>query len=124
MFDRYGFQYPVFVIIIFQLIAIGWIYGMHKFSRDFAMVNGFHPHWLLKFLWKFFALFAVSVALIGKGRNERYQSFFQSSPSVYSSSLFSPSMNLDLVYPPWAVSFCAILMASVLIWAPFGKCAR
>ena len=123
MFEKYGFQYPVLLISLFQLIAIGWIHGIHKFSRDFAIVNDFQPYWILKFIWKYLSPLAILVALVGKCVHDGNDDSLFTNPtrSENTFSLFSPCLSPLERYPTWAIILCAAILSSILFWVPLAS---
>ncbi len=66
IFDLYGSVYVLVIAGFFEFVAVGWVHGMHRFSRDFVIVNDFHPFWVFKLFWKYISPIALFAAIVGK----------------------------------------------------------
>ncbi|XP_067875988.1 sodium-dependent neutral amino acid transporter B(0)AT2-like [Heterodontus francisci] len=53
MFDDYSATLPLILVVLFELIAVAWIYGADRFMDDIQVMIGRRPVVLYKYLWKF-----------------------------------------------------------------------
>ncbi|XP_051899023.1 sodium-dependent neutral amino acid transporter B(0)AT2-like [Pristis pectinata] len=53
MFDDYSATLPLIIVVLFELIAVAWIYGTDRFMDDIQAMIGRRPFFLYKYLWKF-----------------------------------------------------------------------
>ncbi|XP_072127770.1 sodium-dependent neutral amino acid transporter B(0)AT2-like isoform X1 [Mobula birostris] len=63
MFDDYSATLPLIIVVLFELMAVAWIYGADKFINDIREMIGDRPFFLYKYLWKFICPI-VMVALL------------------------------------------------------------
>ncbi|XP_067650898.1 sodium- and chloride-dependent glycine transporter 1-like [Haliotis asinina] len=62
LIDWYISALSVILFCFLECVAVGWIYGMDRFSRDITMMLGRPPPIILRFLWCF-VIPAVSLAV-------------------------------------------------------------
>ncbi|XP_071446953.1 sodium-dependent dopamine transporter [Hetaerina americana] len=84
LLDRYAAGYSMLFAVLFESIAVSWIYGIDRFCDDIKMMLGFSPGIYWRVCWKFvaplFLMFIIVYGLIG----------------------YEPLTFGDYVYPVWA----------------------
>ncbi|XP_060705683.1 sodium-dependent neutral amino acid transporter B(0)AT2-like [Hemiscyllium ocellatum] len=53
MFDDYSATLPLIIVVLFELIAVAWVYGADRFMDDIQAMIGHRPVVVYKYLWKF-----------------------------------------------------------------------
>ncbi|XP_034255510.1 sodium-dependent dopamine transporter isoform X1 [Thrips palmi] len=84
LLDRYAAGYSMLFAVLFETIAISWIYGTQRFCDDIKDMIGFAPGIYWRFCWRFaaplFLMFIIVYGLIG----------------------YEPLTYEDYIYPAWA----------------------
>ncbi|XP_046390235.1 sodium-dependent dopamine transporter [Ischnura elegans] len=84
LLDRYAAGYSMLFAVLFESIAVSWIYGIDRFCADIKMMLKFSPGIYWRVCWKFvaplFLMFIIVYGLIG----------------------YEPLQYGDYVYPVWA----------------------
>lgn len=84
LLDRYAAGYSILIAVLFETIAVSWIYGTNRFCDDIRDMIGFYPGIYWRVCWKFvapiFLLFIIVYGLIGH----------------------EPLRYEDYIYPEWA----------------------
>uniref|UniRef100_A0A182QPG6 Transporter n=1 Tax=Anopheles farauti TaxID=69004 RepID=A0A182QPG6_9DIPT len=69
LLDRYAAGYSILIAVLFESIAVSWIYGTERFCNDIKDMIGFAPGIYWRVCWKFvaplFLLFIIIYGLIG-----------------------------------------------------------
>lgn len=69
LLDRYAAGYSILIAVLFETIAVSWIYGTNRFCSDIQDMVGFYPGIYWRVCWKFvapiFLLFIIVYGLIG-----------------------------------------------------------
>ncbi|XP_055320970.1 sodium-dependent dopamine transporter [Sitodiplosis mosellana] len=69
LLDRYAAGYSILIAVLFESIAVSWIYGTNRFCDDIRDMVGFYPgiYWRIcwKFVAPFFLLFIIVYGLFG-----------------------------------------------------------
>ncbi|GMR53236.1 hypothetical protein PMAYCL1PPCAC_23431, partial [Pristionchus mayeri] len=86
--DEYGVTLSVLFIVMCEMIAVCWFYGVRRFSEDIRSMLGFYPGIYWRFTWTFSPV--MIAVLFGI--------------TVYNAN-FSPLEMGDYVYPAWSVYF-------------------
>jgi len=53
VFDDYSVPVPLLIIALFQVIALGWVYGVDRISNDIEYMTGKRPHMFWMLCWKY-----------------------------------------------------------------------
>lgn len=100
LLDKYAAGYSILVAVFFEAIAVSWIYGIKRFSRDIKSMLGFEVGMYWKFCWAFvapiFLLFIIVYGLIS----------------------YEPLTYDDYVYPYWANALGLTIAASSVLCIP------
>lgn len=101
LLDRYAAGYSILLAVLFESIAVSWIYGVDRFCNDIKQMVGFSPGIYWRVCWKFvaplFLLFIIIYGLIG----------------------YEPLSYEDYTYPPWANNLGWIIAGSSMAMIPF-----
>jgi len=84
LLDKYAAGYSILIAVLFEALAVSWIYGTKRFCADIKDMIGFYPgkYWI--YCWKFAApLFLIFIIVCGLINYE-------------------PLSHGDYVYPVWA----------------------
>ncbi|KAL1140203.1 hypothetical protein AAG570_000135, partial [Ranatra chinensis] len=69
LLDRYAAGYSMLFAVLFESIAVAWIYGTERFCNDIKDMIGFKPGFYWRICWKFvaplFLMFIIFYGLIG-----------------------------------------------------------
>lgn len=100
LLDRYAAGYSILIAVLFETIAVSWIYGTNRFCRDIHDMIGITPGIYWRVCWKFvapiFLLFIIVYGLIG----------------------YQPLQYEDYVYPAWANTLGWSIAGSSMIMIP------
>lgn len=84
LLDKYAAGYSILIAVLFETVAVSWIYGVDRFSADIKDMIGFSPGKYWTYCWKFaapvFLIFIIVFGLIN----------------------YEPLSHGDYVYPSWA----------------------
>lgn len=84
LLDKYAAGYSILIAVLFEAVAVSWIYGTNRFCDDIKDMMGFKPgrYWI--YCWKFAApVFLIFIIVFGLVNYE-------------------PLTHGDYVYPFWA----------------------
>ncbi|XP_058458136.1 sodium-dependent dopamine transporter isoform X1 [Malaya genurostris] len=100
LLDRYAAGYSILIAVLFESIAVSWIYGTKRFCGDIQDMIGFAPGIYWRVCWRFvaplFLLFIIIYGLIG----------------------YEPLSYEDYTYPPWANILGWCIAGSSMIMIP------
>uniref|UniRef100_A0A915NMV6 Transporter n=3 Tax=Meloidogyne TaxID=189290 RepID=A0A915NMV6_9BILA len=85
--DDYGVSLSVLFIVMCEMIAVCWFYGIKRFSEDIHVMLGFYPGIYWRICWTCCPVFIGFIFLI----------------SLYSASFMPKQLN-NYTYPWWSVS--------------------
>ncbi|OTF83608.1 Sodium:neurotransmitter symporter-like protein, partial [Euroglyphus maynei] len=91
--DRFAAGYSILFAVLFESIAISWIYGVRRFSQDIKLMVGFEIHWWWKFCWAIMAPFFIMFII------------------VYGLINYEPLKYHDYEYPIW-INYLGLVVAS------------
>ncbi|KAK7096784.1 sodium- and chloride-dependent glycine transporter 1-like [Littorina saxatilis] len=83
--DWYCASFSLMLISFFECFAISWIYGLDRFFKDIALMIGYEPHSIWKFMWRFVT--PVTIVFIW----------------MFSVITLGPVTYGDYHYPSWAI---------------------
>lgn len=79
LLDRYAAGYSILIAVLFETIAVSWIYGTNRFCDDIYDMVGFYPGIYWRVCWKFvapiFLLFIIVYGLFGQ-QPLQYDNYF------------------------------------------------
>jgi solute carrier family 6 amino acid/orphan transporter-like 15/16/17/18/20 len=107
IFDKYGDVLVLVFVGFFELIAVGWVYGMNNFARDFKMMNGFALDPVMMLLIKYVGPCTIFITLIGQYVMEWKNDTFL-------------TYNDGVNYPWWAALLAMFLFISAVMWFPLA----
>jgi len=99
LLDRYAAGYSILIAVLFESIAVSWIYGTKRFCEDIQDMIGFKPGIYWRVCWRFvapmFLLFIIVYGLIGH----------------------EPLQYEDYIYPFWAnvLGWCIAISSTACI---------
>lgn len=100
LLDRYAAGYSILIAVLFETIAVSWIYGTNRFCEDIRDMIGFAPGIYWRVCWKFlaplFLLFIIIYGLMG----------------------YEPLRYENYVYPAWANTLGWSIAGSSMIMIP------
>ncbi|XP_058053644.1 sodium-dependent dopamine transporter [Anopheles bellator] len=106
LLDRYAAGYSILIAVLFESIAVSWIYGTERFCNDIKDMIGFAPGIYWRVCWKFvaplFLLFIIIYGLIGH----------------------EPLSYEDYIYPGWANVLGWCIAGSSMIMIPLMACYK
>lgn len=101
LLDRYAAGYSILLAVLFESIAVSWIYGVDRFCNDIKDMVGFKPGIYWRVCWKFvaplFLLFIIIYGLMG----------------------YVPLRYEDYEYPAWANNVGWAIAGSSMAMIPF-----
>ncbi|XP_017476557.1 PREDICTED: sodium-dependent dopamine transporter-like [Rhagoletis zephyria] len=62
--DRFAAGYSILFAVLFESIAVSWIYGVRRFSQDIKLMVGFEVNQWWKFCWTFMAPFFIMFIIV------------------------------------------------------------
>uniref|UniRef100_H3BDU1 Transporter n=2 Tax=Latimeria chalumnae TaxID=7897 RepID=H3BDU1_LATCH len=92
---------PVF-IVFFELVAISWIYGVHRLAKNVEEMVGKEPNIFFRICWWIISPAFVTVILI------------------FTVMRVTPARYEDYLYPDWAQGLGWVICLASLIWIPLG----
>ncbi|EEB11191.1 tryptophan transporter, putative, partial [Pediculus humanus corporis] len=100
LLDRYAAGYSMLFAVLFESIAVAWIYGNKRFCDDIKDMIGFVPGMYWQICWKFaapvFLLFIIVYGLVG----------------------YEPLSYEHYIYPSWANAIGWVIAASSMCMIP------
>uniref|UniRef100_A0A914HFJ1 Transporter n=1 Tax=Globodera rostochiensis TaxID=31243 RepID=A0A914HFJ1_GLORO len=84
--DEYGVSLSVLFIVMCEMIAVCWFYGIRRFSEDIRLMLGFYPGLYWRCCWTLCPLFIGIIFVL----------------ALYSTS-FAPMQIPNYTYPGWSV---------------------
>ncbi|KAK4875154.1 hypothetical protein RN001_011576 [Aquatica leii] len=106
LLDRYAAGYSMLFAVLFEAIAVSWIYGTQRFCDDIKDMIGFSPGLYWRFCWRFaaplFLIFIIVYGLLG----------------------YEPLSYEDYVYPNWANVIGWIIAGSSVAMIPAMACYK
>ncbi|BES96093.1 transporter [Nesidiocoris tenuis] len=100
LLDRYAAGYSMLVAVLFEAIAVAWIYGIDRFCDDIKDMIGFGPGIYWRVCWRYlaplFLLFIIVYGLLG----------------------YEPLTYEDYVYPQWANALGWAIAGSSILMIP------
>ncbi|KAM8927353.1 sodium-dependent neutral amino acid transporter B(0)AT2-like [Pelodytes ibericus] len=117
MFDDYSATLPLIIVVIFENIAVAWVYGADRFMEDIRGMLGYRPWRIYKYMWQYVSILAMMGLLLA--------SLIQMciSHPTYQSWNQEEAKKIYLEYPNWALGLLIslIVLASLPIPAVFLK---
>ncbi|KAI4462243.1 sodium/chloride dependent transporter [Holotrichia oblita] len=100
LLDRYAAGYSMLFAVLFESIAVSWIYGTQRFCDDIKDMIGFAPGIYWRFCWRFaaplFLIFIIVYGLLG----------------------YEPLSYEEYIYPAWANVLGWMIAGSSVIMIP------
>ncbi|XP_078093576.1 sodium-dependent neutral amino acid transporter B(0)AT2-like [Mustelus asterias] len=104
MFDDYSATLPLILVVLFELIAVAWVYGADKFIDDIQAMTNHRPVVLYKYLWKFLCPCMMAALLLASlihmcFKHPQYRAWNQ-----------EKAEEKMLEYPNWALAMMILLI--------------
>ncbi|XP_006774778.1 PREDICTED: sodium-dependent neutral amino acid transporter B(0)AT2 [Myotis davidii] len=112
MFDDYSSTLPLLIVVIFENIAVSFVYGTDKFMEDLRDMMGFAPYRYFYYLWKYITPLVLLSLLIISIVNMIL------SPPGYDAWNKDKASKEFLRYPTWAMVICISLVVLALLPIP------
>ncbi|XP_062847599.1 solute carrier family 6 member 16b [Trichomycterus rosablanca] len=114
MFDDYSATLPLIIVVVFQTVAIAWIYGAERFLQDITEMLGRPVCVLYKYLWKYVCLVAMLSLLAASivdmcVKRPQYTAWNRETAS-----------EVKLPYPDWALAVLSCLIVIAVLPVPLG----
>ncbi|XP_048847367.1 sodium-dependent neutral amino acid transporter B(0)AT2 isoform X2 [Brienomyrus brachyistius] len=104
MFDDYSATLPLIIVVVFETLAVSWIYGADRFLDDIEVMLQWRPPVVYKYLWQFVCLLAM-VGLLGASLLRMF--FKWPTYTAWNQSMASERV---LPYPGWALALLSLLI--------------
>lgn len=65
VFDDYSVPVPLLIIALFQVLALGWVYGLDRLANDIEYMTGKRPNLFLMVCWKYISPGVLIIVFIG-----------------------------------------------------------
>ncbi|XP_023274469.1 sodium- and chloride-dependent transporter XTRP3 [Seriola lalandi dorsalis] len=81
MFNDYGATFSLLFIVLIEVIAVSYIYGIRRFEKDIEDMLGHRPNWYWKIMWGFtspillIGLFIIYIVKYIQGGTPTYQAW-------------------------------------------------
>jgi len=108
LFDSFGATGLTFIAFT-ELLAVMYVYGHRRFTRDIEHMTGVRPGWYWQIMWRF-----VSPALMILVISSSIYFMFTNKPT-YAAWDGEKARNVKKDYPDWALAAAALLAVSSLI---------
>lgn len=105
MFDDYSATLPLIIVVVFEAIAVAWIYGTDRFMDDIEDMLGQRPCFLYKYMWKYVCILAMIGLLLASLVRMCLDGFH------YKSWSMEKAEEVTRAYPPLAVALLLGLIA-------------
>lgn len=117
MFDDYSATLPLIIVVIFENIAVAWVYGADRFMDDIKEMLGYRPWKLYKYMWQYISILAMIGLLLASLIRMCI------AHPTYQAWNMEKAAEEKLEYPPWALGILIslIVLASFPIPAVFLK---
>ncbi|XP_040289681.1 sodium-dependent neutral amino acid transporter B(0)AT2-like isoform X1 [Bufo bufo] len=117
MFDDYSATLPLIIVVIFENVAVAWVYGADRFMDDIQGMLGFRPWCVYKYMWQYFSILAMIGLLLASLIRMCI------AHPTYQSWNMEEAAEKKLEYPPWALGILIslIVLASLPIPLVFLK---
>uniref|UniRef100_G1PIC1 Transporter n=2 Tax=Myotis lucifugus TaxID=59463 RepID=G1PIC1_MYOLU len=112
MLDGYSATLPLLIVVIFENIAVSFIYGADKFMEDLRDMLGFAPYRYYYYLWKYITPLVLLFLLITSTVNMILN------PPGYDAWNKDKASKEFLRYPTWAMVICISLVVVALLPIP------
>ncbi|XP_032868927.1 sodium-dependent neutral amino acid transporter B(0)AT2-like [Amblyraja radiata] len=112
MFDDYAATMPLIIVVLFELVAVAWFYGVDRFFDDIQEMIGRRPFFLYKYMWKFVCpIIMVALLLASLIRmcinHPTYRAWNQ-----------TKAEEVLLEYPDWALAMMILLIVMACLPIP------
>ncbi|XP_034068889.1 sodium-dependent neutral amino acid transporter B(0)AT2 [Gymnodraco acuticeps] len=114
MFDDYSATLPLVIVVIFETIAVSWVYGTDRFLDDIEVMLKWRPPVVYKYLWKYVCL----IAMVGLLAASFMRMVFKR--PTYTAWNQATSSEMTLEYPGWALGMIVMLIALASLPVPIG----
>uniref|UniRef100_A0A8C5PLC3 Transporter n=1 Tax=Leptobrachium leishanense TaxID=445787 RepID=A0A8C5PLC3_9ANUR len=113
MFDDYSATLPLIIVVIFENIAVAWVYGAERFMEDIRGMLGHRPWRIYKYMWQYVSVLAMIGLLLASLirmciTHPTYQSWNQ-----------EKAEEVMLPYPKWALGMLITLIVMASFPIPF-----
>ena len=62
--DTFGSSFIIYMMVVLEVIAVSWVYGLSNISRDIEFMLKRPVGWYWKFCWGFFIPVLLSIILV------------------------------------------------------------
>ncbi|KAF3846589.1 hypothetical protein F7725_003667 [Dissostichus mawsoni] len=114
MFDDYSATLPLVIVVIFETIAVSWVYGTDRFLDDIEVMLKWRPPVVYKYLWKYVCL----IAMVGLLAASFMRMVFKR--PTYTAWNQATGSEMTLEYPGWALGMIVMLIALASLPVPIG----
>ncbi|KAG9481503.1 hypothetical protein GDO78_010630 [Eleutherodactylus coqui] len=117
MFDDYSATLPLIIVVIFENVAVAWVYGADRFMDDIEKMLGYRPWRLYKYMWQYISILAMIGLLLASLIRMCI------AHPTYQAWNMEKAAEEKLEYPPWALAtlISLIVVASLPIPVVFLK---
>ncbi|XP_037310094.2 sodium- and chloride-dependent transporter XTRP3-like [Pungitius pungitius] len=113
MFNDYGANFSLLFIVLVEVLAVSYIYGIKRFEKDIEDMLGHRPNWYWKIMWGgvspflLIALFIVYIVNYIRGGTPTYQAWNK-----------ELGKSVVMEYPVFAQVFIGLLLVSSISCIP------
>ncbi|XP_075773631.1 orphan sodium- and chloride-dependent neurotransmitter transporter NTT5 [Pelodiscus sinensis] len=112
MFDDYSATLPLIVVVVFEDVAVAWVYGANRFLGDVEAMLGWRPWRLYGYMWRFGSLLAMLGLLLAS-----LVQICRSAP-IYQAWSQKLATETWLSYPRWAQAMLILLIVVATLPIP------
>ncbi|KAM8869561.1 sodium- and chloride-dependent transporter XTRP3 [Spinachia spinachia] len=115
MFNDYGANFSLLFIVLIEVIAVSYIYGIKRFEKDIEDMLGHRPNWYWKIMWAgvspllLITLFIVYIVNYIQGGTPTYQAWNK-----------ELGKSVVMEYPVFAQVFIGLLLVSSISCIPLS----
>ncbi|XP_066929944.1 sodium-dependent neutral amino acid transporter B(0)AT3-like isoform X2 [Clytia hemisphaerica] len=126
IFDDYSVPVPLLIIALFQVVALGWVYGTDRISNDIEYMTGKRPHIFWRICWKYISPLILIVVFFGYivsmiSETPTYRAYVGCEQDPFNPEISEGSEHWwkKFKYPWWAQLFAAILVLISVLPIPY-----
>ncbi|KAK2815372.1 hypothetical protein Q7C36_023638 [Tachysurus vachellii] len=115
VFNEYGATFSLLFIVLIEVLAISYVYGLNRFEKDIEDMLGHRPNWYWKIMWIFvsplllISLFISYIINCIQGGAPTYQAWDKTT-----------GKSVKMEYPVYGQIFIALLIVSSVSCVPIA----
>ncbi|XP_077431617.1 sodium- and chloride-dependent transporter XTRP3A-like [Vanacampus margaritifer] len=113
IFNEYGASFSMLFVVLIEIVAVSYIYGLKRFEKDIEDMIGHRPNWYLKIMWGIMSPLLLIVIFIFYIVN-----YIRGGTPTYQAWDKELGKTVVMDYPVFAQVFIVILLVSVVSCVP------